>query len=70
MTLTTPSLIIGYGYKNPLTSSVSTMINTKSTKLVILAAYQAADHELTETRKLLRIALIWAISSTVLLLAF
>ena len=46
------------------------MINTKSTKPVILAAYRATDHELSETRKLLRIALIWAISSTVLLLTF
>jgi len=46
------------------------MITTKSTKPVILAAYRATDHELSETRKLLRIALIWAISSTVLLLTF
>ena len=46
------------------------MINTKSTKPVILAAYRATADELTATQTQLRIALIWAISATVLLLAF
>jgi len=46
------------------------MITTKSTKPVILAAYREATDELAASRTQLRIALIWAISTTVLLLAF
>ena len=40
------------------------MINSKSTKAVILEAYNKADFELTETKTQLRIALIWAVVST------
>ena len=46
------------------------MINSKSTKAVILAAYNENQSQLTETTTQLRIALIWAISTTVLLFAF
>lgn len=46
------------------------MINSKSRKAEILTAYNENHSQLTATQTQLRIALIWAIGTTVLLLAF
>lgn len=44
------------------------MINSKSLKSEILTAYNENQSQLIDTQTQLRIALIWAISSTVLLI--
>jgi hypothetical protein len=46
------------------------MINTKTTKPVILAAYRDAQQELTTAQVELRIALVWAIAATLWAIAF
>ena len=46
------------------------MINSKSTKATILAAYNENQSQLAAANTQLRIALIWAISATALFLAF
>ena len=46
------------------------MINAKSLKSEILAAYNENQSQLIDTKTQLRIALIWAISTTVLLICF
>ena len=46
------------------------MINTKTTKPVILAAYRDSQQELTTAQVELRIALAWAIGATLWAIAF
>lgn len=46
------------------------MINTKSTKPVILEAYRASQQDLTTAQVELRIALVWAIGATLWAIAF
>ena len=46
------------------------MINTKTTKPVILAAYRDAQQDLTTAQVELRIALVWAIGATLWAIAF